>query len=120
MVVYATPADLSDWTGEDVLPDDTRLLRDASVVVDTILLGAVYDTDEDELPSDPKIRGILRDATCAQAAWVRETGGGEGPTAFGTLRFDSTAERSTKEVSPSAVYILGVSGLTSSTPGLVR
>lgn len=68
--VYATPADLAAWLGLSEPPEGAdRALRDASLDVDVLLIGAVYDTDADGRPTDPKIAGILQDATCAQAVF---------------------------------------------------
>lgn len=69
-LVYATPAELATWLGLDEPPAGASLaLRDASLIIDGLLIGAVYETDADGKPTDERVAGILRDATCAQAAF---------------------------------------------------
>lgn len=68
--VYATPTQLAEWQGLDDPPANaTRALRDASLDVDTLLIGAVYDVDEDGAPTDADVALVLQEATCAQATW---------------------------------------------------
>lgn len=43
-----------------------RLLERASEVIDDAIRTAVYDVDDDELPTDDDVAAALRDATCAQ------------------------------------------------------
>ncbi|WP_053619631.1 hypothetical protein [Nocardiopsis sp. NRRL B-16309] len=68
--MYATDVQLAAWLGLDDPPANaTRALRDASLDVDTLLVGAVYDVDEDDQPTDADVALALQEATCAQAAW---------------------------------------------------
>ena len=68
--VYATPAELATWLGLAEPPAGAvTALRDASLDVDRLLIGAVYATDADGKPTGERIAGILRDATCAQASF---------------------------------------------------
>lgn len=70
MPVYATPQELADWLELDEPPAGaSQALRDASLTVDMLLVGAVYAVDDEEQPTDPKVIAALRDATCAQAAF---------------------------------------------------
>lgn len=70
MPVYATPQELAAWLGLDEPPAGaSQALRDASLSVDMLLVGAVYAVDDEEQPTDPKVIAALRDATCAQAAF---------------------------------------------------
>jgi hypothetical protein len=73
-VVYATPTDLTgppwNYSGDDA---ETLLAR-ASAVVDRMLIGAIYDVDSDEMPTDAKVIVALRDATCIQALFSGEIG----------------------------------------------
>lgn len=118
MKSYATESDLESWYGE-ALPGAKALLRDASIEIDSLLIGAIYDTDEDGLPTDPRVRNVLRDATCAQAAWVGETGGTQTPSSFGSLRFDGPS-LSESGASSTAILILSVEGLLDNSPGVAR
>ncbi|GAA0972709.1 hypothetical protein Q7689_00320 [Nocardiopsis tropica] len=68
--VYATPEELAEWLGLDAPPAGAvTALRDASLTIDGLLIGAVYETDADGKPTDERVAGILRDATCAQASF---------------------------------------------------
>lgn len=52
----------------------------ASADVDHALVGAIYDTDDDLLPTDPAVAEALRDAVCAQvAAWASAEPATPGP-----------------------------------------
>lgn len=46
--------------------DYDRLLTRASELIDDYLRTAVYDVDDDGLPTDTDVAEVLRDATCAQ------------------------------------------------------
>ena len=74
--VYATLADLSSYCAPDTAPSGVgaRQLREASAQVDQMLLTAIYQTDSDEKPVDPRIAEALMNATCAQALHVHEYG----------------------------------------------
>ncbi|GAA1454137.1 hypothetical protein [Nocardiopsis tropica] len=68
--VYATPAELAEWLGLDEPPvGAVTALRDASLAIDGLLIGAVYETDTDGKPTDQHVIDTLRDATCAQATF---------------------------------------------------
>lgn len=78
--VYATRAQLVAYAPSGTaIPDDpeaTRLLTSASKHVDRYgLLTAVYDVDDNGLPTDADERDAIRDATCAQALYWLQTGG---------------------------------------------
>lgn len=77
---YASTDDYAYYTGEKDPPDglDRRLLVRASRAVDTNLIGVVYDTDGQGMPTDPRLRDVLREATCAQAAWWWSKGDRQG------------------------------------------
>ncbi|MFF9262000.1 head-tail connector protein [Streptomyces longwoodensis] len=72
--VYATPADLTAWTGKAAPADAERQLARASEDVDSALLTAVYRTDADGMPTDPDVTAALRDAVCALVEYRAETG----------------------------------------------
>lgn len=65
--VYATTADLAKHLDAAPPVGARRLLRKASRTVDYLLIGAVYQVDDDGLPTDPDIKAAIRDAVCAQA-----------------------------------------------------
>lgn len=73
--LYASSGDYAAWTGQDAPDDlDRRVLVRASRRVDRYLVGAVYDVDDAEMPTDPLVRRALREATCAQVEWWRSSG----------------------------------------------
>lgn len=74
---YADAATLAAYPGGNTIPpeDADALLRTASRVVDTALVGVVYDTDPDTgLPTDPDVAQAMSDATCAIAVEAQATG----------------------------------------------
>lgn len=72
--VYATPEQLTAWTGQPAPADAERLLRRASEDVDASLLTAVYRTDPAGMPTDPIVVEALADAACAQVEYQQATG----------------------------------------------
>lgn len=73
-LVYATTADLADWSSLPSPVNATQLLRSASILVRNGTMTARYATDEDGLPTDPKVVAAFREATCAQATLWQATG----------------------------------------------
>ncbi|WND36925.1 hypothetical protein RI578_22725 [Streptomyces sp. BB1-1-1] len=86
--VYATPEQLTAWTGQPAPADADRLLARASEDVDDALTTAVYVTDTAGMPTEPKIVQALADATCAQVEYQQATGD-DGTGAAG--RWDSVS-----------------------------
>lgn len=72
--VYATPEQLTAYTGRPAPADADRLLARASEDVDSALLTAVYATDATGRPTDPDVIEALADAACAQVEYWQETG----------------------------------------------
>ncbi|MFH8793848.1 hypothetical protein [Streptomyces sp. NPDC017941] len=72
--VYATPAQLTAWTGKPAPPGAERLLARASADLDDALIRAVYRTDDAGMPTDPAIVGAFRDAVCAQVEYQLAAG----------------------------------------------
>lgn len=79
--VYADRAALVDYAPADVTvpaePEATRMLTRASEEVDTVLLSAVYDTDDNGMPTDPDVIEALKNATCMQVVWWLQNPGTE-------------------------------------------
>ena len=67
--IYATPEDLTDWTGKPAPANATSLLRSASVLVEDATLTAIYTVDRDGKPTQPAIRQAFLEATCEQAGF---------------------------------------------------
>lgn len=72
--VYATPEQLTAWTGQPAPADAERLLARASEDVDDALLTAVYAVDSLGMPTDPAIVTTLTEAVCAQVEYQLATG----------------------------------------------
>lgn len=82
---YATVDDYFKFIGEtpaEAEPADERrmqaLIRRASSAVDSMLVTAVYSTDDDGYPLNVAVSDALRDATCAQMEWFEEQGDASG------------------------------------------
>lgn len=97
-MAYATIDDLTPTYVDPAPANATLLLERASRLVDDALLCAVYDVDEDGLPTDPAHIAALRDATCEQvAAWIAVGEDGTGASAeygdvqIGSVRLARTA-----------------------------
>ena len=120
---YANVTEFAAWLGEEEAPPGAaRLLRDASLDVDDMLLTAIYNVDVDDMPTDPKVIEALRDATCAQAQHRDEFGTDAdmiadsaavslGPLSFGVGRGSGQGAQSTPVYSPAALRVLRVAGL---------
>lgn len=66
--IYATPAELATHLGLDSPPPRAEVwLRRASQDLDVLLITAVYDVDNVDMPTDPGVVDTLRDAVCEQA-----------------------------------------------------
>src|SRR6476469_10025609 len=123
MRVYASPADLADYAGSDVVGEDSpRLLARASELVDSLLVTAIYDTASDGLPVDEQLRDALKRATCALVQWWDETGDPTGAggqyveSQIGTVRLKRSDIVMAPEIAPAAVRILATAGLLGRSP----
>lgn len=67
--VYATVQQYRDEIGDEFTPlaRVQRELRTATRVIDLALIGAVYPTDADSMPTNPAHINLFMEATCAQA-----------------------------------------------------
>lgn len=104
---YATPEQLTAWTGQPAPADAERLLARADEDIDSALLTAVYPVNDNGDPLDPQIRAALADATCAQVEY-QLAAGDDGTGAAG--QWDS--------VSIGPVSLSGRSSRTSTTGGV--
>lgn len=80
---YATTADLAVWLHEAPPAGSARLLARATELVDALAMAAIYDVDEQGMPTSPEVADALRDAVCAQVAWWAEIGDSSGSGAVG-------------------------------------
>jgi hypothetical protein len=123
MRVYATPTELADYAGPDVVGEDSpRLLVRASELVDSLLVTAVYDTTPDGMPLDEKLRDALKRATCALVEWWDETGDPTGASGqylesqIGTVRLKRSDTGTAPEIAPTTLRILATAGLLADAP----
>lgn len=125
---YATTTDLADWLqAAPPLDAARRLIRATSYLDANPLKTAVYDVDDDGLPTDAVVAAALRDATCAQADWWTQhgddgTGAGADYTSVTAGSISLTraaggagAPRDPRQ-SPEAFDILSAAGLTGHSP----
>lgn len=106
VLVYATNADLTAWLAGASLPaNSTVLLRSASMLVRNATMTALYNVDNEGLPSDAAVLEAFTDATCAQAAYW--SAAGVDPTSGGVST--SAPVRSKKIGSAGIEYDTGVS-----------
>jgi hypothetical protein len=127
-VAYATVADLAAWLSPAAAPSDAQARLDrASLVVDEMLLTAVYAVDDNGLPTETAVITALREATCAQAEYAGAVGD---PSSVGAARYGSMQIGSVRltraqssagaaapgRYSPTAWSILQRAGLTGQQP----
>lgn len=68
MPVYADIDDYATYVGVPLAKEfPSRIMTRASLEIDKALVGARYETDDDDMPTDADLIDVLRDATCAQA-----------------------------------------------------
>jgi hypothetical protein len=72
--VYATPEQLTAWTGQPAPADAERLLARASEDIEDALLTAEYAVNSTGMPTDPAVVSALADAVCAQVEYQLATG----------------------------------------------
>lgn len=83
---YANTTDLANALHEAPPLDSERLLREATVDLDDVLLTAVYDVDDDGMPTadavcpdgETLVATALRDALCQIVKWRIDTGDTDG------------------------------------------
>ncbi|MGH3942504.1 MAG: hypothetical protein ACRDTG_28550 [Pseudonocardiaceae bacterium] len=126
--VYATLGDLASATGEEPTNGDARRLIRASALVDSALIGAIYETNPTTLlPTDAAVVAALRDAVCAQVQWWAETGDDTGSGAaarwdavgIGNVKLSGRRSRhggAAEELAPAAQTALRLAGLLPITP----
>lgn len=120
-MAYATVEEFTDYLDPDPVPDNAaRLLNRASKRLDSVLIGAVYETDENGLPTDPDLVEIFREAVCIQAQYIADLGDETGAMAnvsqmsLGNqqiVRAISVVGSGTPRVSPDMLELLQVEGL---------
>lgn len=72
--VYATTTQLAEYLHAAAPLESPKLLTDASRALDDALLTALYDTDDDGMPTDLDVVAAFTEAVCAIVEWWEETG----------------------------------------------
>jgi len=72
--VYATTTQLANYLGAAPALDSARLLREASKLLDDLILAAVYDVDDEGMPTDSDVTAAFADAVCSQVQFWGEVG----------------------------------------------
>ncbi|MFI0939146.1 hypothetical protein [Streptomyces sp. NPDC021020] len=118
---YATVEDFTDFLDPDpVPPNAARLLANASRKLDQLLIGAIYTTDSDGLPTDPELVEVFREAVCLQAQYIAGLGDETGANANVSqlqvgnqrmIRALSLVGSGTSRVSPEMLTLLQTEGL---------
>lgn len=121
---YATVEQLAAYPGGDQIAasDAEALLDDASADVDDMLFGAVYEVDDDGMPTAPEVAAVLARATLAQAVYLDELGDRTGAgrlwqsASIGGVSYTrarSTRSPTAPDYAPRALTILRTAGLIS-------
>ena len=74
MRIYATAADVQEWTGQAPPDNVVPLLRSASGLVDEATMLAVYPADTEGLPRLTRHATAFKEATCEQVAFWAANG----------------------------------------------
>ncbi|MFE7762942.1 hypothetical protein [Streptomyces sp. NPDC057438] len=120
-MAYATVQEFTDYLDPDPVPANaTRLLTKASRRLDRLLIGAVYETDDNGLPTDPDLIEVFREAVCIQAQYINSLGDETGAMAnvsqmeLGSqkiVRAISVVGSGTPRVAPDLLDLLQTKGL---------
>ncbi|MCX4575609.1 hypothetical protein OHB41_20935 [Streptomyces sp. NBC_01571] len=100
--VYASTTQLANYLHAAAPLDSPKQLAEASKALDDALLTAVYDTDDDGMPTSATVAEAFAEAVCAIVEWWGETGDAigadsgwdtvsAGPVALGRSSGGSTA-----------------------------
>lgn len=129
--VFATPSDYREYAEEDYEDETllTKRLRSASVEVEKLIRGAVYDVDDDGYPTDADTAEDLAEATCAIVEhWAdtddpRGIDAVQGAVKIGSVSLGTTSsgsdnltasEKLARRIGDKAVDILTTAGLIGS------
>ena len=126
---YATTQDYATHLGSAPPPGIDLLLARATRLIDQAIMSAVYDVDDDGMPTDSAVRSALRDATIEQAAYWSQTGedgtgalseyaqGSIGSVSLGRHQTEGAGPGSgARTLAPQAWQILQQAGLTGHGP----
>lgn len=121
--MYANTGDWAAYTGEAPKAGLPKLMRRATLDVRRVTKCAVYEVDDDKLPTDADLLQALQDAVCEQASYCIDSGRAKGivspTTSFSLGKLSrstgggaSAGSASGPDFSPHAYTILDDAGLT--------
>lgn len=118
--VYANTADYAKQLRAAPPANSRAALAKASAAVDDMLLTAVYDVDDDGMPTLAAVIAALKEATCVQAEDAREVKrAAAGSFSIGSLSVTRSAPQTVRPEdykSPRAWRVLQRAGLTGNAP----
>lgn len=125
--VYATVGQYQEWSGDTLTPPAMvqTFLRRSSEVIDLAMIGAVYETDQDELPTDAGVIDAMMRATCAQCqfeianndpALVKQQFVTSSVGGVAVTRNKAATGQSTPPLAPRAAAILRTAGVLEVAP----
>jgi hypothetical protein len=123
--VYATVAAYRAWSGDQFTPDDLVCvtLQRASEAMDHYLIGAVYATNANGMPTDPLLIDVLSRATSAQCQFmladndptgVKRQYGSTSMGGVSTSRVSAMTAMTFPPLAPQAAAILHAAGVLGS------
>jgi len=126
---YATTGQLADYLRTAPPANAARVLPLATEVIDDLLFGGYWTTDDAGMPVDERVVTALRKAVCAQVEWWRANGDPDGlgaatqtwgDVAIGSVKLSrgQNAEKPA-EIAPAAVRALRAGGLLPIRPYVV-
>lgn len=122
MAAYATAAELAEFTAGEQPDAVDSMLERASELIDDFTRTAVYDVDDDDMPTDDDVIAAFRDSTCAQVEfWMAgdEEDDVLGPLATLSIGSVSATPAEPLILAPRAARILRNAGLYSGEPVLL-
>lgn len=125
--VYASFPQYQAWSGDTWTPASlvTTALRRASEVLDMYLIGAVYATDADSMPTDAGVIDVFMRATCAQSqfmlaandpAWIKPMYSSVSMGGVTQTRAASAQNQGVPPLAPMAAVILRTAGVLPGAP----
>ena len=125
--VYASFPQYQEWSGDSCTPSSlvVTALRRASEVLDMYLIGAVYATDADSMPTDAGVIDVFMRACCAQTqfmlaandpAWIKPQYSSVSMGGVTQTRASSAQNQGVIPLAPMAAVILRTAGVLPGAP----
>ena len=125
--VYASYPQYQAWSGDTWTPATLvgTALRRASEILDMYLIGAVYATDADSMPTDAGVIDVFMRAACAQCqfvlanndlSWVKSQYSSVSMGGVSQVRASSAQNQGVPPLAPMAAVILRTAGVLPGAP----